>query len=210
MFFVGINDVCNFQQHIGPFNGVDLFPAAPGLVGSRHCCVHVFLGGFGAGCQAFAIGGAERFKRAAANGLLYADSDLDSDAQLWIAASAGEQVPVTDTMRDAVRQTKSVWDLFGIGDAALPVLDAAQDIQTDAVVSPLYGAFSADQYYNSLNTAGSAASGQTAALGNVAYLELRVASGFVPNAQQSWMVGEQPATAPAAGDSAVPSVTPAP
>ena len=70
VFFVGINDVCNFQQHIGPFNGVDLFPAAPGLVGSRHCCVHVFLGGFGAGCQAFAIGGAERFKRAAVRGLL--------------------------------------------------------------------------------------------------------------------------------------------
>ena len=70
VFFVGINNVCNFQQHIGPFNGVDLFPAVPCLVGSCHCCVHVFLGGFGAGCQAFAIGGAERFKRAAVRGLL--------------------------------------------------------------------------------------------------------------------------------------------
>ncbi len=147
---------------------------------------------------------------AAANGLLYSDSDLDSDAQMWIAAAAGEQVPVTDEMRDAVRQTKSVWDLFGIGDVATPILDAVQEIQTDATSSPLVGAFSADQYYTSLNNAGTAASNQTAVMGNVAYLELRTTSGFTPNAQQPWMVGEQPATAPAAGDSATPSATPAP
>lgn len=147
---------------------------------------------------------------AADNDLLYSDAELDSDAQMWIAAAAGEQVPVTDTMRDAVRQTKSVWDLVNTPDAALPIVDVANTIQAEAVSSPLIGDFSATQWATTINNAYTSATNQQAVLGPVAYLELRNTSGYTPNAQQSWMVGEQPATAPAAGDSAVPSATPAP
>ena len=86
VFFVGVNDIRDLQKQVGAFNGVCFSPAFPCAGGSFDGGVNIFLGGFGAGGKALAIGGAEGVVSGAVRSVLPLTVDEEGIfvLQIWL------------------------------------------------------------------------------------------------------------------------------
>lgn len=131
-------------------------------------------------------------------GILFVEDDLTFEARKWIASQRGDQVDVTDDMRDAVRLVRTLVYLINGADTATALADAVQKIENEAVVSPMYGDFTMAQYVESLQAAFNREQNE-AGLADVSYLVFKDVSGFVPTAPQPWMTSETSSHEPALG-----------
>ena len=131
-------------------------------------------------------------------GILFVKDDLTFEARKWIASQRGDQADVTDDMRDVVRLVRTVVILLNGADTAGGLAEAIQRIEAEAVVSPMYGKFTMEQYVESLQTA-FAREQNEASLADVSYLVFKDVSGFTPTAEQPWMTSETSSPEPAVG-----------
>ena len=129
---------------------------------------------------------------------MFVKDDLTFEARKWIASQRGDQTEVTDDMRDAVRLVRTVVILLNGADTAGGLAEAIQRIEAEAVVSPMYGKFTMEQYVESLQAA-FAREQNEASLADVSYLVFKDVSGFAPTAQQPWMTSGASSPEPAIG-----------
>ena len=142
-------------------------------------------------------------KEAASEGIVFADDQISSDAQLWMAANHATVVPPTPDMMDLVRMVGVVHSLLLSKPGAAAIKTELKSIEATAQVNPIYGDFTFTQSVLSVQALAKAQQDGTAEYANVSYLVFSDISGFTVNAPRDWMVD-------AGSRSAGPSPSPTP
>ncbi len=138
-------------------------------------------------------------KEAASEGIVFADDQVSSDAQLWMAANHATVVPPTPNMMDLVRMVGVVHSLLLSKPGAAAIQAELKLIEANAQVNPAYGDFTYAQSVVSVQALAKAQQDSTGKYANVSYLVFSDMSGFNVNAQRDWMV-----------DAGLPSASPSP